>query len=84
MEEEKRQGQARQGWDDGNHGWPMWKELRQLDSEHIHILSGIQREWVRSAPEMKIHGNVGRAVITNFQRTQYFDDNVDEELTENR
>ena len=66
MEEEKRQGQARQGWDDGNHGWPMWKELRQLDSEHIHILSGIQREWVRSAPEMKIHGNVGRAVIANI------------------
>ena len=63
MEEEKWQGQARQGWDDGNHGWPMWKEP---DSEHIHILSEIQREWVRSAPEMKIHGNVGRAVIANF------------------
>ena len=47
MEEEKWQGQARQGWDDGNHAWAMWKELRQSDSEHIYILSEIQREWVR-------------------------------------
>ena len=53
MEEEKWQGQARQGWDDGNHGWAMWKELRQSDSEHIHILSGIQREWVRNSGPIK-------------------------------